>query len=161
MRFLYQLSPWLTTSAETEIGIVPGTTIPITNEGWETGEWVTVTTSVTHGLNQAELNNASLARSSGSRSRFEMTPARVPLPYKYEPGANILPGIFVAAIPFTVLVPWQIAHPRLAQALHVSEVVVPILLLLGVGTGAAVCLAAAETVVRAAGEMTSLVQAEG
>jgi hypothetical protein len=61
-----------------------------------------------------------------------------PITIQVRTASDILPGVFVLAAPFTVLVPWQMVHPRLAEALHVGEVAVPLLLLIGVGTGTVV-----------------------
>jgi hypothetical protein len=267
-RFLYQLCPELTTSSEI---VQPGTTIPIAGIGWETGEWVTVTTSVTQGLSQAELHNGGAAQPSGElpiRVKadgppgvfttevtvpgdltpqngfvvsatatgpvygsitapplvFNIQPTKAPtlaanlaqgypgtvvtlagaswlagtvlaeycrgqtsgyslgyiwpyvishldcyppisqglgtapvmggtfrimvvIPENARPGpitiqvrtaSDILPGVFVAAVPFTVLVPWQMVHPRLAQALGVGKVALPLLFLIGGAAGAVV-----------------------
>jgi hypothetical protein len=269
VRFLYQLSPGLIAATVSDNAVVPGSTIPITGEGWEAGEWVTVTTGVTHGQSQAELENGTMLSSEGTAIRVKAdgrgeftTPLVVPsdltpqtalvvgasatgpiygsisaiplvlnvlptmaptfsanltqgspgsqvtlsgahwlpgsilaeycrgqmtgnplgatwpypimqldcnpvvsqqlgvvpvkgesfrvtvtIPQNARPGpitiqvraqSDILPAIYVLATPFTVLATWQIIHPRLAQALGVTEVVVPLLLLVGGGVGAMV-----------------------
>jgi hypothetical protein len=273
VRFNYDLSPELTITPSTDssgTAILPGSTFPIMGEGWEAGEWVTVTAGITHGLSQEILDNTSAVESSGevptrikagrsgeftiqtvvprgltSTNAFVVSATAIgpiygtitapPLIFNIQPtvaptlkanraqgypgatvtltGANwlspgilaeycrgqtdnnslgniwpyeipylscdpdasqglgdtavnssgrftikvtipdnarpgpitiqvrtasdILPGTFVLAVPFTVLIPWQMLHPRLAEALHVGEIGVPFLLLTGVGAGAA------------------------
>ncbi len=61
-----------------------------------------------------------------------------PITIQVRAQSDILPGIYVVAVPFTVLATWQVVHPRLAQALHIGEVVLPLLLLLGSVFGAVV-----------------------
>jgi hypothetical protein len=58
--------------------------------------------------------------------------------------SDVLPDTYTLDLPFDILTPttpeapWQLIHPRLAEALLVGDVAIPLLLLMGGGAGAAV-----------------------
>ena len=57
--------------------------------------------------------------------------------------SDILTNVYTLDLPFDILtpsaqIPWQVVHPRLAQALLVGDGAVPLLLLIGGGAGAVV-----------------------
>jgi hypothetical protein len=64
-----------------------------------------------------------------------------PITLQVSADSNVLPAYYTVALPFTVLTPaqpasWQVVHPRLAQALRIGEVALPLTLLVVGGGGA-------------------------
>ena len=59
-----------------------------------------------------------------------------PITIQVRSDSDIWPAIYVLGIPFTVLAPWQLVHPRLANIVHVAEVALPIVLLVAAGVAA-------------------------
>jgi hypothetical protein len=66
-----------------------------------------------------------------------------PVTLQVSADSNVLTNFYTLALPFTVLTPaqptsWEVVHPRLAQALQIGEVALPLALLVGGGGGAIV-----------------------
>ena len=67
-RFTYLVTPSFDTPTDPDpsAGIMPGSMIPISGQGWGPDQWVTVTTGLTFGQTQAELENTGAVVPSGT-----------------------------------------------------------------------------------------------
>ena len=74
-----------------------------------------------------------LVHGDGFSMKITLPPNARPGPITIQVSAesDIVPEVYVQAVPFTVLATWQVIHPRLAELIHVGEVAVPALLLVG------------------------------
>jgi hypothetical protein len=139
---------------------LPGTVVTLTGTNWPPGlvllDYCRGQEALSHGSSNAAcspdstqgIGFADLYSLNGSPSTYFTVQATIPA--NARPGlitlqagidSDVEPGIYTLDLPFDILtpsspeVPWQLAHPRLTEALLVGDVAVPLILVI-CGAGA-------------------------